>query len=198
MVRKNWIGIVFLALAGVVISAGISRAEPYASKPVVSGKDSYGRNLIENPGFEDGFKNWVKDYGDAVIDKEAFHGGRASLKITRNGCVSTKLIPNTGAAIKLSLWIKTGDIKTGKNQWNMGQVMVTEYNKDRKSLGQSGVFSLSGTRTWEKYEQELSFDKQVKYIRFNLMAYAMKAGDIWFDDLRVEFFDPSAIPEGFQ
>ena len=170
----------------------------------VMAKDSTMKNIVANPGFEEGGKKWgIKSMGE-ISDKEV-HQGKFSALIKCNSkgklkhISQTLSLPPAGSMIYCSFWVKTSDpkvqyqvyfditatIEGGNPKWFMGPGSGVKKNSDGK---------------WRKVKFHFKFpenavgkDSRVRKMSglyFRLATPGKISGNIWFDDISVIIIPP--------
>ena len=173
-----------------------------------------GANLIDNPGFESGLAAWTNAFGPgAEIDRQAFHAGTASARISVEGETAgidaAELIVgydiDLAEGYRASAWIKSGGVRRGDFG---GRVYC--YGADDKVLAMH-VFARRGAgdagSDWRHESLELgpagphaipeATERVV--LRFSIWAQDGKCdGTLWVDDVAfepLETQEPAAPPE---
>lgn len=165
-------------------------------------------NLIPNPGFEAGKNNpdsWMVTNG-IIAETTAEWGvnqgrsGMHSLKITVNSNPSCSqgwilndksLIPvHDSAYLKFSGWMKTEDIVSGRNEYQVPTIRVLGYDENGKFIRNYWLAKNGKAKTdWTKYETTITLGNDIKMLRIFCGMNAC-TGTAWFDDLELTLTTP--------
>ncbi|HEX6749938.1 MAG TPA: erythromycin esterase family protein [Longimicrobium sp.] len=135
-----------------------------------------------------------------ALDSAAAHGGRFSLRISRDPtgsgfAVANQTIPIAlarGKRVRLRGWIRTADVTTGQAAfWMRVDGPANRPLAFDNMMGRGA----KGTTPWTRYEIELPVDSAATGVMFG----ALYAGDgsVWYDDVEIALdgvpFDPASI-----
>jgi len=144
---------------------------------------------LTNAGFENGLEGWR---GNAETTSEEKSEGRKSLKLSSQnpvwfGIDQVADIPDGSKTLDVSAFVKTKDLKPGKNDWNKG-VMIVEFTKDgiAKTNDDQPVFFVSDTKDWQKFGKILTIPEGSKKYRI-MLALSEATGTMFVDDVQVKF-----------
>ncbi len=188
MIRLGAI-LLFLILLGFTSSASQERVTPEQPLPAI----------IRNPGFEEGIKDWsIHIYGaksNIAVDPNVTHKGKQSLHISSTEPSDTAL----GQEIQLKparFYRFTGWIRTRNLDPGTAPVSATFQVQfpGGKGIIASGA-SHRGDTDWTRVSLvfEAPQDGRARIAIF-FVGFGKGTGEVWFDDLKLEEIDPSAIP----
>jgi len=193
--KKAWV----MALAFLII-AGLWSAK---TAPAV--------NLVSTPGFEGTDIRWTlwpanegpgKTKTTFVQDKEIFHGGAASARITAVaasdvGSLYSYVTLKGGKNYRVSFWYKLKDWQvTSKGAFTLS----LSFNKEAGANGSAGQKTISiptkePTSDWKEFETEITVPAETAACQF-IFSISGITGTIWIDDVAVEEASPvSSIVE---
>lgn len=162
-------------------------------------------NLLRNGGFEaaaDSIPGWQAvetGFEPGTIDREVFYAGKQALRVEDNQGMQSDFIPYYGGRIKVSGWVKTQNVVSGQQPWNIAALQVISYDKDKKLIRYGGEFAhvdivlLDGNNDWQYYEGTVQLSRDVSYL--SVWCYIWNGtGTAWFDEISVEYLDdPSEL-----
>ncbi len=144
---------------------------------------------LTNGNFENGLEGWR---GNAETTSEEKSEGLKSLKLSSENPVWYGIdqiadIPEGSASLDISAMVKTKDLKTGKNDWNTG-VMIVEFSNDgtAKTSDDQPVFFVSETKEWQKFSKNILIPAGTKKYRI-MLALSEATGTMFVDDVQVRF-----------
>lgn len=152
--------------------------------------DATGKNVLANPGMEQGITGW-KNFGKAIeLDDTIRRSGRASFR-----CENTTADKDCGAfqsitlnqkaprAIRATAWSKAeGAGNAGRGDYAI--YLDVQYDDGSWVWGQQFNFS-SGTHDWQHGEVLFQPEKPIKLINAYFLLRKC-TGKVWFDDCQVE------------
>ncbi|WP_379963048.1 carbohydrate binding domain-containing protein [Epilithonimonas sp. UC225_85] len=144
---------------------------------------------LNNGNFEKGLDSWR---GNSEVVSDEKYEGQKSLKLSSQNSVWTGIdqvadIPADAKTIDISAFAKTKDLKSGRNDWNKG-VMILEFTSDgtRKISEDQMIFSISDIKEWQKFSKTLEIPKGSKRYRI-MLALSEATGTMYVDDVQVKF-----------
>ena len=144
---------------------------------------------FKNGNFENGLENWR---GNAETSTEEKIDGQKSLKLFSQNPIWLGIdqiadIPEGSTSLDISASAKTKDLKTGKNDWNKG-VMIVEFSKqdDTKTGEHQPIFFVADTHDWQKFSKLLSIPQDAKKYRI-MIALSEATGTMYVDDIQIKF-----------
>jgi len=177
-----WICLLLICL----LCAGVARPAP---KP--------GENLLTNPGFEVAADNlpadweWLRYGGTVAWDNRVAYSGKASVRVTDHGGVSSGFVPYLGGVLKVSAWSKLSDVKRGAQPWNTAAIQVISYDANKKSVGHHDIMLAEGTRDWKRSDGTVRYGRDVAFVRVQCHIWN-GTGTAWFDDVSLSYADDPA------
>lgn len=161
--------------------------ETESRKPVVTSASEPKKELFSNGNFEDGLENWR---GNAFLNSTIKKEGNNSISITSTtndwvGIDQIADLPENASTLDVSLWIKSENIKQGKDRWNNGLVTV-EFSSDGKTkTGEDqNVTFVTGTTDWTNYKKSLKIPAESKKFRV-MVAMGFATGNLFVDDIAI-------------
>ena len=148
-------------------------------------------NLVRNPGFEQAElegSGWTRfwsrdaDAGQAVLDRERPHEGRASLRIEHRGRrdwsfgQTERLEVTPGEVYLISGWVRSEKVR--------GHVVlsVIPYDAEGKVITWFwGALGTGGTHEWKRLERRFVVPEGCRALTFRIAGSG--PGSAWFDDL---------------
>ena len=159
--------------------------ETESRKPVVTSASEPKKDFFSNGNFEDGLKNWR---GNASVNATIKKEGNNSISITSTtndwvGIDQIADLPENATALDISFWIKSENIKQGKDSWNNGLVTV-EFSTDGKTKtgDDQNVTFVTGTTDWTNYKKSLKIPSGSKKFRV-MVAMGFATGTMFVDDI---------------
>lgn len=144
---------------------------------------------LSNGGFEDGMVSWR---GNAPISTTVFKEGKAALVLKSatsdwTGIDQIADVPENATFITISGWLKSDNIKQGKDPWNNGLFNVEFTAMDNKKSGEDqNIGFVTGTTDWTYYSKTLPIPAGTKKYRL-LLALGFASGTLYADDISVSF-----------
>ncbi|MCU6711566.1 DUF4838 domain-containing protein [Paenibacillus sp. J5C_2022] len=150
----------------------------------------YTRNLIGNPGFENGTSedptipvSWsVGNTGARRVDEKA-HSGHYSFKfipdsngIKQSRSNNVEVVP--GATYRVSGWMYSPS--------GQGQFGIRETNTSGQSILYTYLGGIQPVDDWVYYEREITPRSQTEILQLYFRIQANDGPPIWFDDMRLE------------
>lgn len=161
--------------------------ETESRKPVVTSASEPKKDIFTNGNFEDGLKNWR---GNASVNSTIKKEGNNSISITSTtndwvGIDQIADLPENATALDISLWVKSENIKQGKDSWNNGLVTV-EFSSDGKTKtgDDQNVTFVTGTTDWTIYKKSLKIPAGSKKFRV-MVAMGFATGTLFVDDITI-------------
>lgn len=161
--------------------------ETESRKPIVTSASEPKKELFSNGNFEDGLKNWR---GNASVNSTIKKEGNNSISITSAtndwiGIDQIADLPENASTLDISLWIKSENIKQGKDSWNNGLVTI-EFSSDGKTkTGEDqNVTFVTGTTDWKNYKKRLMIPAGSKKFRV-MVAMGFATGTLFVDDIAI-------------
>lgn len=149
------------------------------SKPVV----------LSNGGFENEMASWR---GNASISTSIFKEGKAALALNSTtfdwtGIDQIADVPENVTSITLSAWLKSDNIKQGKDPWNNGLFNV-EFTKNgtEKTGDDQNIAFVTATTDWTFYTKTFPLPAGTKKYRI-MLALGFATGTLYADDIVVSF-----------
>lgn len=156
---------------------------------VISDNDSYQIIPFSNGSFEEGKKNWRGSF--TLSNSEVKHGNSACM-LSSNEFIWTGIdqsaeIPNNTQTITISGWLKSEDIKQGKDPWNNGLLNVEFTSDGQTKTGEDqSITFVTGTTDWKFYTKTFNVPKNTKKYRL-MIALGFATGTLFADNITVDF-----------
>jgi hypothetical protein len=156
---------------------------------IISG--NFENKLIEltNGNFENGTNSWR---GNAATSNTTFKEGKSSLVLSSTtfdwtGIDQIADVPENATSITISGWLKSDNIKQGKETWNNGLLNV-EFtgNDNQKTSDDQSITFITGTTDWTFYTKTVPITKGIKKYRI-MLALGFASGVLYADDVTVSF-----------
>lgn len=144
---------------------------------------------LSNTGFENGIESWR---GNATISTTIFKEGTASIVLNStvaewNGIDQIATIPENATSITISGWLKSDNIKQGKDLWNNGLYNIEFIGNDNKKTGEDqNITFVTGTTDWTFYTKTYPIPTGTKNYRV-MLALGFATGTLYADALTVDF-----------
>ncbi|MFM9988503.1 hypothetical protein [Flavobacterium sp.] len=156
---------------------------------VISG--NFENKFIEltNGNFENGTNSWR---GNAATSNTTFKEGKSSLVLNSTtfdwtGIDQIADVPENATSITISGWLKSENIKQGKDSWNNGLLNVEFIGIDnKKTSDDQSITFVTGTTDWTFYTKTVPLIKGTKKYRI-MLALGFASGTLYADDLVVSF-----------
>jgi hypothetical protein len=145
--------------------------------------------VLSNGGFENEIASWR---GNAPTSTSIFKEGKAALMLNSTtfdwtGIDQIADIPENSTSITLSAWLKSDNIKQGKDPWNNGLFNVEFTGNDSaKTSDDQNIAFVSGTTDWTYYTKTFSIPTGTKKYRI-MLALGFASGTLYADDITVNF-----------
>jgi hypothetical protein len=150
-----------------------------------------GRNLISNPGFENGITAWVTGNGwyempkgggtsVAVVDDQIAHSGKCSLRLDgggKRGLVMHVLRVRPGK-YHFSAWIRTKGLGAAE-----AFILAEWMSKEDKWLAGNPLKAVSGDADWTLCEGDVEAPAAARSVHLDLITNVPNTGAAWFDDV---------------
>ena len=163
-------------------------------------KPAPGRNLLTDPGFEDGGLSWdvaIPPYEGSkiLVDSTVAHSGRRSIRLQDfwDGLVETRIGVGQsvlgrslrGQRVRLTGWLKGDSL--------VGTALVKIYSHGMKSrvVQSPGAELMSGTWDWKQLTIEMDIPEDSEIVWAHLQAIAPARGTVWIDDASFEVIGPA-------
>lgn len=146
-------------------------------------------NLIKNAGFERDLINWTGQENAALspYDKKT---GKNSVVINQFTGAEWKaldqiiLIPKNSFAIQCSVWMKTDQVETQKEDYKAAAIIVEFTNGGDKQISTETIGRAKNTTDWTNYKKAVKIPADAKKIRI-MLALAQTNGTVFFDDVNI-------------
>lgn len=168
----------------------ITEAENAKRMPkVISGNFDNKPIELTNGNFENGTNSWR---GTAATSTTIFKEGKASLELNSitfdwTGIDQIADVAENATSITISGWLKSDNIKQGKETWNNGLLNVEfSGNNNEKTSDDQSVTFVTGTTDWTFYTKTFSLPKGTKKYRI-MLALGFASGTLYADDITVSF-----------
>ena len=168
----------------------IHEEENAKRNPVTISETSQPKSIIfSNGNFENGTNSWR---GNATTTTTVYKEGKAALVLNATtfdwtGIDQIADVPDDASLITISGWLKSDNIKQGKETWNNGLLNVefTGIDNQKTSNDQSITF-VTGTTDWTFYTKTIQLPKGTKKYRI-MLALGFASGTLYADDVTVTF-----------
>jgi hypothetical protein len=168
----------------------ITEAENASRMPtVISGTFENKPIELINGNFENGTNSWR---GNTITSTTIFKEGKSSLVLNSStfdwtGIDQVSDVPENATTITISGWLKSDNIKQGKDTWNNGLLNV-EFtgNDNQKTSDDQSVIFVTGTTDWTFYTKTFPLPKETKKYRI-MLALGFASGTLYADDITVSF-----------
>ena len=143
---------------------------------------------LANTGFENGINSWR---GNAVVSSTVFKEGKAALVLNSatfdwTGIDQIADVPDNATTITLSGWLKSDNIKQGKDPWNNGLFNVEFTGSGDQKTGDQNIAFVTSTTDWTYYTKTLPLPEGTKKYRI-MLALGFASGTLYADALSVDF-----------
>ena len=96
-------------------------------------------------------------------------------------------VPENVTSITLSAWLKSDNIKQGKDPWNNGLFNVEFTGSDtKKTSDDQNIALVTGTTDWAFYTKTFPLPTGTKKYRI-MLALGFASGTLYADDIAVSF-----------
>lgn len=144
---------------------------------------------LTNGNFENGTNSWR---GNAATTTSIFKEGKAALVLNSTtfdwtGMDQIADVPENATSITISGWLKSDNIKQGKETWNNGLLNV-EFtgNDNQKTSDDQSVTFVTATTDWTFYSKTFPLPKGTKKYRI-MLALGFASGTLYADNITVSF-----------
>lgn len=168
----------------------IVEAENAARLPtVISDSDTTKLEILHNGTFEEGKTGWS---GTFDLSNSIKKQGNTACLLSSNDFVWTGIdqsadVPENSSTITVSGWLKSENIKQGKEPWNNGLLNVEFTSDGRAKTGDDqSVTFVSGTTDWMFYTKTFQLPKNTKKYRL-MIALGFATGTLYADAIAVDF-----------
>lgn len=144
---------------------------------------------LSNGNFENEMASWR---GNAAISTSIFKEGKAALLLNSNtfdwtGIDQTADVPDNVRSITLSGWLKSDNIKQGKDPWNNGLFNVEFTGSDtKKTSDDHNIAIITATTDWTFYTKTFPIPAGTKKYRI-MLALGFASGTFYADGITVSF-----------
>lgn len=143
---------------------------------------------LTNTDFENGIDSWR---GNAAVSTTVFKEGKAALVLNSStfdwtGIDQIADVPENAKTITLSGWLKSDNIKQGKEVWNNGLYNVEFTGNDDQKTGEQNIAFVTSTTDWTYYTKTFSVPAGTKKYRI-MLALGFASGTLYADALSVDF-----------
>lgn len=151
--------------------------------------DSYIPTELSNGGFENEMASWR---GNAPTSSTVFKEGKAALALNSTtfdwmGIDQIADVPENATSITLSAWLKSDNIKQGKDPWNNGLFNVEFTGSDtKKTSDDQNIAFVTGTTDWTYYTKTFPLPAGTKKYRI-MLALGFASGTLYADGVSVSF-----------
>lgn len=144
--------------------------------------------LLSNGGFENGIDSWR---GNAPTSTTIFKEGKAALALNSTtfdwtGIDQIADVPENATSITLSCWLKSDNIKQGKDIWNNGLFNVEFTGNGDQKTGDQNIAFVTATTDWTFYTKTFPLPAGTKKYRI-MLALGFASGTLYADDIAVSF-----------
>lgn len=144
---------------------------------------------LGNANFENGSNSWR---GNATVSTTVFKEGKSALVLNSTTADWTGIdqivdVPENASTITISGWLKSDNIKQGKEVWNNGLLSVTFSGaNDQKTGDDQNIAFITGTTDWTQHSKTFPIPAGTKKYRI-MLALGFATGTLYADDLTVSF-----------
>ncbi|MDD5149486.1 MAG: carbohydrate binding domain-containing protein [Flavobacterium sp.] len=144
---------------------------------------------LTNGNFENGIESWR---GNASVSTSIFKEGKAALILNSDtfdwtGIDQIADVPENATSITLSGWLKSDNIKQGKDPWNNGLFNVEFIGNDnQKTSDDQNIAFVTGTSDWTYYTKTFTLPSGTKKYRI-MLALGFASGTLYADEISVSF-----------
>ncbi|PJJ07136.1 hypothetical protein CLU83_0283 [Flavobacterium sp. 1] len=143
---------------------------------------------LTNTGFENGIDSWR---GNATVSTTIFKEGKVALVLNSatfdwTGIDQIADVPENATTITLSGWLKSDDIKQGKDPWNNGLYSVEFTGSSDQKTGDQNIAFITATTDWTYYTKTFALPAGTKKYRI-MLALGFATGTLYADTLSVDF-----------
>lgn len=144
---------------------------------------------LSNGNFENEMTSWR---GNATTSTSIFKEGKAALILNSTtfdwtGIDQIADVPENVSSITLSGWLKSDNIKQGKDPWNNGLFNVEFTGNDtKKTSDDQNIALVTATTDWTFYTKTFPLPAGTKKYRI-MLALGFASGTFYADDITVSF-----------
>ena len=95
-------------------------------------------------------------------------------------------VPENATSITLSGWLKSDNIKQGKDFWNNGLFNVEFTGNNDQKTGDQNIAFVTATTDWTFYTKTFPLPAGTKKYRI-MLALGFASGTLYADDIAVSF-----------
>ena len=144
--------------------------------------------ILSNGGFEDGTTSWR---GNVTTSSTIFKEGKTALALNSTSMDWTGIdqiadVPENVSSITLSGWLKSDNIKQGKEVWNNGLFNVEFTGNGDQKTGDQSIAFVTATTDWTYYTKTFQIPAGTKKYRI-MLALGFASGTLYADDITVSF-----------
>jgi len=145
--------------------------------------------VFSNGDFENGSTAWR---GNVSTSTTVVKEGKTALALNSaafewNGIDQIAEIPENASSITISGWLKSDNIKQGKDTWNNGLLNVAfAGNEDQKTGNDQNIAFVTGTTDWTYYSKKFPIPAGTKKYRI-MLALGFATGTLYADAITVNF-----------
>ena len=144
--------------------------------------------VFSNGGFENEMAFWR---GNASVSTTIFKEGKAALALNSatmdwTGIDQIADVPENVTTITLSAWLKSDNIKQGKDVWNNGLFNVEFTGNNDQKTGDGNITFITATTDWTFYTRTFPLPAGTKKYRI-MLALGFASGTLYADDIAVSF-----------
>lgn len=144
--------------------------------------------ILSNGGFEDGMNSWR---GNVTTSSTIFKEGKTALALNSTTMDWTGIdqiadVPENVTSITLSGWLKSDNIKQGKEVWNNGLFNVEFTGNNDQKTGDQNIAFVTATTDWTFYTKTFPLPAETKKYRI-MLALGFASGTLYADDITVSF-----------
>lgn len=143
---------------------------------------------LTNTDFENGTASWR---GNAAVSTTIFKEGKAALVLNSatfdwTGIDQIADVPENATSITLSGWLKSDNIKQGKDPWNNGLFNVEFTGIGDQKTGDQNIAFLTSTTDWTYYSKTFVLPAGTKKYRI-MLALGFASGTLYADSISIDF-----------
>ncbi|REH01185.1 carbohydrate binding domain-containing protein [Flavobacterium aquicola] len=144
--------------------------------------------VLSNTDFENGTDSWR---GNATVSTTVFKEGKAALVLNSStfdwvGIDQIAVVPDNATSITISGWLKSDNIKQGKEVWNNGLFNIEFTGTGDQKTGDQNIAFVTATTDWTYYSKTFTLPAGTKKYRI-MLALGFASGTLYADTLSVDF-----------
>jgi hypothetical protein len=144
--------------------------------------------VLSNSDFENGMNSWR---GNVTTSTTIYKEGKAALALNSTTLDWTGIdqiadVPENATSITLSGWLKSDNIKQGKEVWNNGLFNVEFTGNGDQKTGDQNIAFITGTTDWTYYTKTFPIPAGTKKYRI-MLALGFASGTLYADAISVNF-----------